>query len=69
MSQPKVRFAYVGCGFVAQTIHIPNFRAQADCDFIAVAEVRAELGKSVAARLRDSQGLQEPPGDRRRSRH
>ena len=48
----KIRFAYVGCGFVAQTIHIPNFRAQPDCDFVALAEARPGLGRRVADRYR-----------------
>jgi predicted dehydrogenase len=46
-----VRFAYVGCGFVAQTIHIPNFAALGECEFAAIAEVRPELGQSVAKRF------------------
>lgn len=45
-----VRFAYIGCGFVAQSIHIPNFAAQPNCRFVALAEARPELGQSVAAR-------------------
>ena len=45
-----VRFAYVGCGFVAQSIHIPNFHALPECDFVAIAEAREDLGRSVAAR-------------------
>jgi predicted dehydrogenase len=51
MSDQPVRFAYVGCGFVAQSIHIPNFAAQPNCNFMAVAEVRKELGQSVAQRF------------------
>lgn len=46
-----VRFAYVGCGFVAQTIHIPNFRSLKDCEFVGLAEVRQDLGKRVADRF------------------
>lgn len=45
-----VNFAYVGCGYVAQTIHIPNFRALRECNFIGLAEVREDLGRSVAWR-------------------
>jgi predicted dehydrogenase len=45
-----VRFGYVGAGFVAQRIHIPNFIAQANCRFLALAEARPELGREVAAR-------------------
>jgi predicted dehydrogenase len=50
-SPEPVRFAYVGCGFVAQTIHIPNFAALPECKFLALAEVRPELGQEVAARF------------------
>ena len=49
-SSRPVRFAYVGCGFVGQTIHIPNFASLPDCQFLALAEVRPELGREVAAR-------------------
>ena len=45
-----VRFAYIGCGFVGQKIHIPNFSALPDCDFIAIAEPRSDLGARVAKR-------------------
>lgn len=49
MNNP-VRFAYVGCGFVGQRIHIPNFASLPDCRFLAIAEARPELGEKVAAR-------------------
>jgi predicted dehydrogenase len=49
-SNEPVRFAYVGAGFVAQRIHIPNFSAQPNCRFIALAEARPELGQEVATR-------------------
>ncbi len=49
-SQTRVRFGYVGCGYVAQTIHIPNFSTLPDCEFVALAEARHELGRRVAAR-------------------
>jgi len=45
-----VRFGYIGCGFVGQTIHIPNFAALPNCKFLALAEVRPGLGDEVAAR-------------------
>ncbi|MES2460354.1 MAG: Gfo/Idh/MocA family oxidoreductase [Armatimonadota bacterium] len=45
-----VNFAYVGCGFVAQRIHIPNFVSQPNCRFVALAEARPDLGREVAAR-------------------
>lgn len=43
-----VRFAYVGCGFVAQNIHIPNFASLPECEFVALAEAREGLGQQVA---------------------
>jgi predicted dehydrogenase len=45
-----VRFAYVGCGFVGQTIHIPNFASLPNCQFVALAEPRPDLGKRVSER-------------------
>jgi len=50
MMADKVRFAYVGAGFVAQSIHIPNFAALPNCEFVALAEARPALGREVAAR-------------------
>ena len=47
-----VNFAYVGCGFVAQTIHIPDFLSLPHCNFMALAEARPELGREVADRYR-----------------
>ena len=50
ISLDPVRFAYVGCGFVGQTIHITNFASLPNCKFLALAEARPELGREVAAR-------------------
>ena len=50
MSDDPVRFGYIGCGFVAQNIHIPNFAAQPNCKFVGLAEARRELGEKVAKR-------------------
>ncbi|MGD2173826.1 MAG: Gfo/Idh/MocA family oxidoreductase [Candidatus Brocadiaceae bacterium] len=38
-----LRMGYVGCGFMAQKVHIPNIRAVEDCELAALAEVRPEL--------------------------
>ncbi|MEO6014731.1 MAG: Gfo/Idh/MocA family oxidoreductase [Devosia sp.] len=43
-----VRLGYVGCGFIAQHIHLPNFASLADCELVALAELRPELGRKVA---------------------
>lgn len=46
----RVRFGYVGCGFMAQKVHIPNFRDIPECEFLGLAEVREKLGQKVQAR-------------------
>jgi predicted dehydrogenase len=46
----KVKIGYVGCGFMAQKVHIPNFVSIPECELIALAEVRQELGRKVQAR-------------------
>ena len=48
----KVRLGYVGCGFMAQRVHIPNFAAVPECEFAAIAEVRRDIRESVADRYR-----------------
>jgi len=50
MSNNPVRLGYVGCGFVAQRIHVPNFLSLPECKLLAIAEVRQDLGKDVARR-------------------
>src|SRR4051812_7962156 len=47
----KVRLGYVGCGFMAQKVHLPNFSSLPDCELLALAEVRQELGHKVQARF------------------
>ena len=46
-----VRFGYVGCGNLAQMVHLPNFKSLPECEFLALAEVRPQLLKKVATRL------------------
>jgi len=46
----KVKIGYVGCGFMAQKVHIPNFVGIPECELIALAEVRRELGRKVQNR-------------------
>jgi predicted dehydrogenase len=45
-----VRFGYIGCGFMAQKVHLPNFSTIPGCELLAVAEVRAGLRDRVADR-------------------
>lgn len=50
--EKKVNFGYVGCGFMAQKVHIPNFRSIPRCNFLAIAEVRTKLGRRVQERYK-----------------
>lgn len=50
--EKPVKLGYVGCGFIAQHIHLPNFASLPECDFVALAEVRPKLGKAVADHYR-----------------
>ena len=47
----KLRLGYVGCGFMAQRVHIPNFVSLPDCEVVALAELRPELGRKVQTRF------------------
>lgn len=46
-----IRLGYVGCGFMAQKVHLPNFLTIPGCELVALAEVRPELGCKVQKRL------------------
>ena len=48
----SVKLGYVGCGFMAQKVHIPNFISIPECELVALAEVRQELGRKVQERYR-----------------
>ena len=45
-----IKLGYVGCGFMAQKVHIPNFTSLPNCELIGLAEVRPELGGQVQQR-------------------
>jgi len=47
----KLRLGYVGAGFMAQKVHIPNFLSIPECEVIALAEMRPRLGEKVARRF------------------
>src|SRR5207244_8696904 len=49
---PPVRLGYVGCGFMAQKVHLPNFATIPGCELVALAEVRGDLREKVADRFR-----------------
>lgn len=45
-----VRLGYVGCGFMAQNAHLPNFASLDGCSLVALAEARPQLARRVADR-------------------
>lgn len=45
-----LKIGFVGCGFMGQLVHLPNFCSLPDCEILALAEVRTELGKQVASK-------------------
>jgi len=46
-----LRIGYVGCGFMAQRVHLPNIAQAQGCELVALAELRPELAARVAARF------------------
>lgn len=63
----KIRLGYVGCGMMAQRVHLPNFASLPDCELVALAEVRRDLGAKIQRRYNiprlysDHRGLLEDP--------
>jgi predicted dehydrogenase len=51
MDAGPVRLGYVGCGFVAQNVHLPNFAGLEGCSLVALAERRPQLARLVAERF------------------
>ncbi len=47
----RIRMGYVGCGFMAQKVHLPNILSLDGCELAALAELRPKLGEKVAERL------------------
>ncbi len=48
MDRPKIGF--VGVGGMGQCAHLRNYASLGECEVVAIAELRPELGKRVAAR-------------------
>ena len=46
----SVRIGFVGVGSMGQCAHLRNYVTVPDCEVVALAELREELGKRVAAR-------------------
>lgn len=47
----KVRMGYVGCGFMAQKVHLPNIMGIEECELLALAEMRPQLGARIQQTL------------------
>jgi predicted dehydrogenase len=46
----KVRIGFVGVGSMGQAAHLRNYAVLAECEVVAIAEIREGLGRKVAAR-------------------
>ena len=46
----RVKIAFVGVGGMGQCAHLKNYVTLPECEVVAIAEVREELGRRVAAR-------------------
>ena len=44
-----IRLGYVGCGFMAQKVHLPNFASLPGCTITALAEIRKDLRETVGS--------------------
>jgi predicted dehydrogenase len=50
MDKKKVRIGFVGVGGMGQCAHLKNYVTVPDCEVVALAEIKPELGAKVAAR-------------------
>lgn len=50
MADRKARIGFVGVGGMGQCAHLRNYVTVPDCEVVAIAEIRRELGRKVAAR-------------------
>jgi predicted dehydrogenase len=48
--QTRVRIGFVGVGSMGQCAHLKNYTTLDSCEVVAIAEIRAGLGRRVAAR-------------------
>jgi len=48
----QIKMGYVGCGFMAQKVHIPNMLSLPHCELLGIAEIREKLARKVQDRYR-----------------
>lgn len=46
----KIRIGFVGVGSMGQCAHLRNYATLPECEVVAIAELREEMGRKVAAR-------------------
>ena len=39
----KIKLGFVGCGFIGQCVHIPNFKRVENAEIVAISDVRPRL--------------------------
>ncbi len=47
----RLKLGYIGCGLMAQKIHLPNFASLPDCELVALAELRRDIREATARRF------------------
>jgi len=50
LQMSKIRLGFIGVGAMGQCAHLRNYLTHSDCEIVALAELRPELGKKVAQR-------------------
>jgi len=50
MAEKKVRIGFVGVGSMGQCAHLKNYAVLPECEVVAIAELRQDLARLVAAR-------------------
>ena len=50
MGKEKVRIAFIGVGWMGQCAHLANYAVIPECEVVALAELREDVGEKVARR-------------------
>ena len=45
----KIKLGFIGCGFMGQLAHMQNYAQVADCEIVALAEVKQKQAERIAA--------------------
>jgi len=44
----KIQLGVIGCGFMSQGVHLPNFLKIKECHIVALADIREKVGREIA---------------------